>query len=89
MVVVAVAEHDGIDAGQINAERLRVVREGAGGAGVHQQPVVMGLEIETQAMFAGAAGITGVFSIKVTIRMDGTSLPGRDSSPRPVCLTVL
>ena len=50
MVVMAVAEHHVADLGQIDAQLRRVVDQGVVLAGVEQQAVGSGIDVETQAV---------------------------------------
>ena len=59
VVVVAVAQHDGIHPPQVQPQHRRVGGEGAGGAGVHQQGMAAGLDVQAQAVLVGAARYAG------------------------------
>ena len=59
VVVVAVAEHDGIHPAQVQPQRGGVGGKGVRRAGVQQQGVARGLDIQAQTVLMGAARCAG------------------------------
>jgi hypothetical protein len=53
VVIVAVAEHDGIDLAQVQAEGTTVVRAGFTLAGVEQHVLPRGADVQRQTVFRG------------------------------------